>query len=470
MRAKWTMGLLAAVLLAGPLAAAAPARGAETEGLRLPDYRTETLPNGLTVILLRQDTVPLVTFEVWVRAGAVADPAGKSGLAALTAEALRKGAGGLDAAAFAEAVDGLGARFGTSVNRDRTRITMNLQSKDFDRGLALTADAVLRPAFAPDEVAKLAAQMSEGVAQAKDNPRYVLGDYFSAFLYGDHPYGNPTGGTETGLAAITAADVKSFYADRYGADRTLVTVSGDIDPDAALAAVRKAFGDMPAAQAAPVEVPAPAAPSGNRVLLVNKSDTPQTWFEIGGLGPAFDDPDYAAAEVVRTVFGGRFTSWLNTKLRIENGLTYGVRYSFDRGAVAGPAYIMSFTATETTKEALDLALAQLDRLHTEGIGEADLSSAKAYLKGQTPYDFETAADLASAVTALTFYGVDRSRVDDLFAHIDAVTPEDCNRVIGKYFSRENLTFATIGVKDKVGDLLGTYGTLTVRENGDPGFR
>ena len=464
-----TAARLSAVVVAAAILGGAPSVRAG-EDLRLPDYRVVKLDNGLSLQVVRQAAVPLVTFEVWIRAGAAADPAGKEGLAELTAETLRKGSGDLDAAAFAGAVDFLGADFGTSVDHDRTRVRLSLLAKDFDRGLELLADALLRPALDSGEIEKLSGQLADGVGQAKDNPRYVLGDYFDAFLYGDHPYGNPVGGTETSLRALGPDDVRAFYRGNYGANRALITVCGDLDPAAAEAAVRKAFASMPRATGPAPVIPDPTPPAANRVLLVNKADTPQTWFQIGSLGPAYDDPDYAAAELVRTIFGGRFTSWLNTKLRIESGLTYGARYRLDRRAEAGTAYMMSFTATEHTKEALDLALAQLDRLHEEGIGETDLSSAKAYVKGQTPYGYETAASVAYAVSELTFYGVDRSRVDDLFRRIDGVTPEDCRRVIDAYFRRDHLVFAAVGVRDSVAGVLESYGELKVRENSDPGFR
>ena len=439
------------------------------DGLKIPEYRTVTLDNGLTILLLEQPTVPLVSLELWADAGAWLDPTGKEGLAYLTSEALRKGAGDRNAQEFAEATDFLGAQFGTSTNTDRLRVTMNLRSGDLDAGLALFADASLRPQFDAAEIQKLAEQLGESVIQAKDNPRNVLGDYNAAFLYGAHPYANPVNGTETSLPTITADDVRGFYRDFVGADRAILAVAGDIQPDALEAKLREVFGAMPKAQAPLPALPDPKPSDSQRVLLVNKNDTPQTWFLIGGLGPAFDHDDYAAAEIVRTVFGGRFTSWLNTKLRVETGLTYGARYNFSPRRVAGPAGISTFTATETTKDAFDLALEQLERLHAEGIGAEDLASAKAYFKGQTPYDFETASNMANAIAELQFYGVDRSRLDTLFEQVDAVDEAACKAAIAKYFGKENLVITAIGVADEVRDILSAYGKLTERENSDPGF-
>jgi len=213
----------------------------------------------------------------------------------------------------------------------------------------------------------------------------------------------------------------------------------------------------------------PAAAKGRRVLLVHKPDTPQTWFVIGNTGPSFGDGDFAAVDLVRTIFGGRFTSWLNSELRIKSGLTYGARYNVQRMRDGGSASMSSFTATENTKAALDLALATLDRLHEQGIGEEELASAKAYLKGQTPYGYETAPQLASALCFLEFYGLDESYLSDMFSAIDAVNLDDCRRVVDKWFGRENLVFTCIGVAPEVEEILRNYGELTVRDNDEAGF-
>lgn len=211
-------------------------------------------------------------------------------------------------------------------------------------------------------------------------------------------------------------------------------------------------------------------PKAAGVLLVNKNDTPQTWFRIGSLGPSWSDlDDYAAVEIVRTVFGGRFTSWLNSALRIEAGLTYGAGYRMWRAGLSGEAYISTFTATATTAEAMDMALAQLKRLHEEGLSEADLASAKAYMKGQLPYDYETATAIAAALAEMKFHGISRAWVDDIFAEIDAVTLEDCRAAVDHWFVDQNLQITAVGVASEIQDTLANYGPVTVRENSDHGF-
>jgi predicted Zn-dependent peptidase len=464
MRASW---ILAAVSLwwCGPALA-----DTQATGLQMPEFETVGLDNGLTLMLMEHATVPLVSVEVWVDAGAIYDPDGKEGLANLTAEALRKGAGEKDATELAQALDFLGARFSSSVNSDRVRLRLELLAKDLPEGLSLLGDMLLRPTFDAKEMQKLAGQLAESVTSSKENPRFVLADYHRAHLFGDHPYGKPVEGTETSLPSLGRDDVAAFHRDHYGADRTLVAVVGDVDTAQVEQWMHEIFDTMPRARASRRELSPPEPPAHPSVTLVNKNDTPQTWFRIGSVGPAWDQPDYAATELVRTIFGGRFTSWLNTTLRIESGLTYGAGFQIARGRTRGSAAIATFTATENTRQAIDLALAQLDRLHDEGLSQADLASAKAYVKGQMPYDYETAEDLATVLCELRFYGRDRSFVDGLFEAIDAVDLKACRAAIDRWFTRENLVVTAIGKADEVKDVLDDYGPLTVRENDAPGFR
>jgi predicted Zn-dependent peptidase len=457
-------------LLIAVLIVLAGAPQAHSEGLNLPEIESFELENGIEVQLVRHPVVPIVAVEVWIGAGAIEDPAGQEGLAALTADAIRKGAGERDATEFAAAIDFLGARFATSVDAERTRVRIDLQSRDLANGLNLLADAILRPSFPEEQILKLRDQMAEEVVSDKENPRNVLAAYHRAHVFAGHPYGRPVGGTETSLPALSPQAVRDFHANHYRGGRTQITVAGDIDPSEVRQLVASHFETMPAAPDEPSALSTPVVPQAASVLLVNKSDTPQTWFRIGTTGPSWSDlDDYAATEIVRTVFGGRFTSWLNSALRIEAGLTYGAGFRMWRAGTGGEAAISTFTATETTRDAVDLALAQLDRLHEEGLSEQDLVSAKTYLRGQLPYEFETATAIAGRLAELKFRGVDRGHIDTLFDQIDAVTLDDCDAAIARWFRRDSLQITAIGVAGEVESILAGYGPVRIRENSDPGF-
>src|SRR5206468_729668 len=132
------------------LALAAPALGADD--LRLPPITRATFDNGLRVLIAEYHELPLVEFHLIVGAGAAQDPAGKEGLAALTAGTLTRGTGKLSADELARAIDGLGGRITATPGPDGTIVTAEFLSKDFRAGLDLLRQVLLDPAFARDEV------------------------------------------------------------------------------------------------------------------------------------------------------------------------------------------------------------------------------------------------------------------------------------------------------------------------------
>jgi zinc protease len=233
---------------------------------------------------------------------------------------------------------------------------------------------------------------------------------------------------------------------------------------------RERFGDMPAGEPALVTLPALEPTKGRRVLLVDKPDATQTYFRIGAIGFDRTNPDIPYVDVVNTVLGGRFTSWLNTELRVKRGLTYGVSSGFSRFRQPGDFKISSFTGNENTGQAIDLALEQLERLHTKGITQEELDSAKAYVLGQSPLRYETAGQVAATAAELEFYKLGADYLRNYYAKVADMTLEDVKRVVPKYFPREHLVFTLVGKAEVVAPMLNKYGDkVETKRVTDPGF-
>lgn len=458
---------LLATLLA--LAVALPA-AAQPASLSLPPYKTVVLPNGLTLLLMEQHEVPIVSLNVIVKAGATADPAGKEGVAAVTAALLRRGTATRSADQFAEDLDFIGGSFGAGATVDATVISAEFMKKDLTKGLDLVADALMRPAFTAEEVTKHVTQRVDGIKSAKERAAGVIGTYFNAYLFGAHPYGRPAGGTETSLASITRDDVAKFYGAFYAPGATLMAVVGDFATADMQRQLTALFGAWAAKSAAPIVVKDAPTVTGRKLLLVDKPDSTQTYFRIGNVGISRSNPDRVVIDIVNTLFGGRFTSMLNTELRIKSGLTYGAGSSFAEFKARGPFIINTYTANDTTERAIDLALDTLKRLHESGLTDDEIQSAKTYLKGQFPPEIETSNQLAAALAELAFHGLDRREIDTYYAKVDATTMADVKRVIAQYFPRENLVFVLIGKASEIESVAKKYAPVVDRKLiGTPGF-
>ena len=406
-----------------------------------------------------------------LRGGSLGDPPGKEGTAALLAELLQKGAGKRDAASFAEAIESVGGELAASAQTESLSVGASFLARDADLMVELVSDALLRPRFDTGEFAKARTLAIQSIAAAKDSdPRQLIDTYGDAWLFRGHPYGRPTEGSEQSLEAVGLEDLKAYYSAQLGGDRLIVAVVGDFRAsdmrrrlDAAFGGWRKAGAPAPAAVASPrIE--------GRRVLLVDKPGATQTYFWLANVGARRTDPARAAQTLVNTVFGGRFTSMLNTELRIKSGLSYGASSSFVRLREPGAFQIGSYTQTEKTVDAIDLALATLERLHADGVAADALDSSRSYVLGQFPPSIETNGQLASRLADMQFYGLDRRDVDEFAARVTAVDADAVKSAIGRDFPRSSdLAMVLIGDAAEIREAIRKYGPVTEMKITDPSF-
>ncbi|MBT1445242.1 insulinase family protein [Shewanella sp. JM162201] len=436
---------------------------------QLPAYETLTLDNGLTLYLMQQKEVPLITVNAVVRAGAVNDQL--PGISAMTAESLLLGAGGKSKRAIEDKVDFLGASLNVKAGKEGSYVSSKFMAKDTEQMLPLFADVLRRPDFDAAEFAKLKQREIGGLIQAKDSPRAVVGNYFAELVYGDHPYGNASGGNSDSIAALELSQVKGFYREFYQPGNTAIAVVGDFDVAEMKSKLSAAFADWQNhAKPQTVELKqALPAPTKARVLLVDKPDATETTFVIGGVGVTNNNPDAVGLTVVNTILGGRFTSWLNDELRVNAGLTYGARSGFVSFSESGLFQMSTFTKTETTEAAIDLALKTYGRLWQQGIDQATLDSAKAYVKGQFPPDFETSGQLAGLLTDMYLNGFDNSYINDFEKKVDSLTLAESQRLVNTYFPKDGLQFVLIGNAAKIAPLAAKYGEVTQISIKDVGF-
>lgn len=460
-----SIALIATFAFTGAIAA-----GASEPSVKLPDYQTVTLDNGAIVLLMPSKDVPLIAANIAVRGGSLADAASKEGTADLLGEMLSKGAGDRSALQFAQTVDGAGGSIGFGSSREAITANAQFLSKDSSLMLSLLADALLRPTMQAAEFDKLRKRAIDGIANAKDSdPRQLIGTYTGGWLFRGHPYGRSAGGDETSLATITLADLQAFRQQQMGGDRLIIAIAGDFDAKTVTAQVKQAFGGWAKAAGTLPQVEAKSRETGRRVLLVDKPGATQTYFAMANVGSKHGDPAEAAQDLVQTAFGGRFTSMLNTELRVKSGLTYGAHSSIERSSQPGAAVIASFTKTETTKAAIDLALVTLDRLHKDGLDAATIESAKRYVAGQYAPGLETAPQLAAQLVEMTMYGDSREVIDGYLGTTATATAAQIAEARTVFPDSKDLVIVAIGDASKIRDWMKAYGPLTEMKLTDPRF-
>ena len=455
--------VIALCLAAGP---------AWSQDITLPEFERVALDNGTVLLLAEKRDIPLIGLRAVVRGGASTDPPDRAGMAGLLASLLQKGAGGRDAAAFADAAANVGGRISASASAEAVSVSADFLSRDADLMIELVADMLLRPTLAEEEFVKERDRAIAMIQAAKgSNPATLMPAYTRGFLFGEHPYGNPVSGSEASLAEVGHDELREFYDTRFGGDRLVVAVAGDFETGPMKARLEAAFGAWAPAAAALPEIPAAARASGRRVLLVDKPGAAQTYFWIGNVGVALDYPRRAELRIANTLFGGRFTSMLMTALRVERGLTYSAYSVVEQLSAPGAVTIRSYTETSRTTEAIDLAIEQLGELHRRGVNDEMIASARNYIMGQFPPTLETASALAAMLAFLEQHGLDRSYIDAYGEALEAATPVSVHNTISDVFPlTENLVLVLIGDAAAIREDVKKYGPVTEIPITEPSFR
>jgi len=442
------------------------------QGITLPDIERIELENGAVLLLHEKHDVPLIGVQAIVRGGTVSDPEGMAGLSSLLAGLLQKGAGDRDSAQFAEAVAAVGGELSAAADLEGISISGEFMSRDAALMVELLADMLQRPELDADEMAKLRDRSINFIRAAKDtNLGALVPLYGAAFLFGEHAYGNPLEGSEESLARIRHRDLLGYYADHVGADRSVIAVVGDFEIAAMTELLTSAFAEWRKADAEPILIAPPAPEPGRRVLLVDKPGATQTYFWLAGPGVAVDYPQRAELNIANTVFGGRLTSMLNNALQLESGLTYGARSTLTRPSLPGSVAIYSFTKTESTIAAIDMAIDVLEKLFAEGVSGDLLDSAKNYILGQYAPRLETSAQLAGAASYLEHMGLDAAYINDYGPAITAADSETITAVINDVYPQpDELVFVLLGDAELIREDVARYGPVTEIAITDPRFR
>lgn len=410
------------------------------------EFRVEA-KDGLVVYIQEDHTLP--TFQLslsWV-GGSYFDPPGKEGLAGLTYALLRSGGTTrMTGDQIDERLEFLSARIGTSAGLYEGSASCWCLSRDTDEVLGLFADILLRPAFEEDKIRREREEALETLSHRYDSPASLLGARLPKLLYGDSPPGRTVTGAS--VTAITRDDLVAFHKSFVGANKAILTVSGDFDREEMLDKLTGLLAEFaPTGVTMPdrderLELPGAAAPA---TYLLNKAG-PQVHGQMCHLGIERHSPDFIPLRVLNYVLGGGgLSDRLARRVRADEGLTYSISSTVEAPYGRRGAMGVSFSCgANNAAYVVSLVREEIDRIRTEEVTDEELTIAKDAFLGtfpdafSTPYDvIANLAGLERAEVSLDFY----SRVRD---EIAAVTKADLLRVAREYWRPEALLVVLAG--------------------------
>jgi zinc protease len=384
-------------------------------------------PGGIEAWLVHERAVPLIAVEFAFVGGAVQDPPGKAGTAALTASLLDAGAGDLDSTAFSDRLERKAIQMNFSAQRDTIHGALRTLTENRDDAFELLRLAVTVPRFDAKDVEISRAQILSLLRRETTSPTDIASRRWWETAFEGHPYGRPVNGTSETVSAISIADLKS-YAHRVLARQNLkIAVVGDIDAETLKVLLDRSFGALP--EKPELYSIANVAPRGLGRRIEVSLDVPQTVVDFGGPGIARQDPDFMAAYLINHILGGGSTdSRLYQEVREKRGLAYSVSDSLvwlDHAAV-----MLGGTATRADRagETVDLIEKETRHFAEDGPTAGELVEAKRYLNSAFVLNLDSSTKIAALLVQLELDGFGTDYFSRRTAMIEAVTLDDARRV------------------------------------------
>ena len=421
--------------------------------LKFPQVQRATLANGTTVVLAQRHEIPVVQMRYQFPGGASLAPAAQAGIAGFTAGMLDEGAGGLDALAFADRAEALGARIGASADNDASSATLSVLKQNLDASVGLFADMLRRPRFEQSDIDRVRGQWIAGIKQEKVQPASMAGRVLPGLLYGaGHPYAQPSSGTEAAISALTRDDLRAFHAAQFRPEQATLLVVGDITLAELVPVLEKHFGDWKGAGTAVAvpAIPAVPVPAKPRVFLIDQPGAVQANIFAAQLVPSNTAPTTVAFDMANMVLGGDFTSRLNMNLREDKHWSYGARSG--AGGALGPRMWQASAPVQIDKTAEAVAEIQRELVAftsgKRGTSADELASMQKIQTLSLPGAYETASAVLSTLEGNALYARPDDYVFKRKAEIEALTPAQVDAA-AKTLDPNKLTWVIVGDLGKI---------------------
>jgi len=391
----------------------------------------EVLPNGLTLLVQRDDSAPAVAVVTHVRAGFFDEPDHWVGISHVLEHMFFKGTPTRGVGAIARETKAAGGYLNASTSYDGTSYFVVLPASQLGAAIAVQADALRHSLIDAGELKRELQVIIQEARRKQDSPDAVAHETLFEVMFDRHRIRRWRIGREPELAAFTRDDVAGYYHSRYVPSRTVVSVVGAIDVDEAVALLRRTYGDWPAADGAVDPSPAEPAHRGVRARTlrgdVSRAELVLGWHTVPPL-----HADAIALDMAAGLLSSGRGAWLYRLLR-EPGIVTGIGASNFTPTELGVFTIAADLEPAQLDRALEGIASAVARLAAEGPGALELERARTLMRSRWARRMESMEGRAAALASAESLG-GIHLLDDDFEQLAAVTADDVKRVAGRYLA------------------------------------
>lgn len=413
--------------------------------IKVPEYQQFALSNGLTVYLMEDHSLPLVNGTALIRTGSRLEPSDKVGLASLTGAVMRTGGTEKHSPAqLNEILEQRAASVETSISESAGSASFQALTEDTDLVMGLFAEVLRQPLFAQEQLDVVKTQVRGGIARRNDDPDDIAGREFAKLIYGqDSPYARTV--EYASLDNISRQDLVEFHKQYFHPNNTILGIVGDFESQKMRSLIEDKFGTWRRNfSLARVPLTPVTAANTKGVFIVNQPQLTQSSVMMGHLGGRFDNPDYAALDVMNGILNG-FGGRLLNEVRSRQGLAYSVYGLWSaRFDYPGMFILGGQTRSDATVQLIKSLQKEIQRLQAQLVTAQELAIAKESTLNSFVFNFQNPSQTLSRLMRYQYYGYPG---DFLFRYQKAVagtTQADVQRVARKYLQPDSLVTLVVG--------------------------
>ena len=417
-----------------------------------------TLSNGLRVVVTPMPTAQAAAISFFVGVGSRHEVPRTNGLSHFIEHMLFKGTERRPTAPeISEAIEGAGGALNAFTSREVTCYWNNLPYERVETGVEVLADMLLRSLLDPTELERERPVVQQEIRRSHDSPGSKASELLSTATWGDQPIGWPVAGTIDTVQGVTREDFLAHLAEYYTAANSVLSIAGNVDPDAVVALAEREFASM--ATGTPAVTP-PAEdgrpPLAEDYIAIEPREIEQTNIALAVHGIGRRDPDRFAIDIMNTALGRGMSSRLFKEVRERRGLAYSVGSGSTRYQDAGTVSISAGVTREQQEEALEVIVGELRRLVDEPMPAEELNRTKDYAAGSFRLSLETPMSFAQRWGAQLLHDGVLESADVTVEGLRAVTTEDVQRVATRLFGAPQFSLAVVGPsasRDRLDEIL-----------------
>ncbi len=426
-----------------------------------PASRKVSLANGMTLFLIEDHELPLISMKAMVRAGRIWEPNNQIGLAGLTGTVMRTGGTGRRSGKEIDLwLDQTATELSVNIGLDAGHLSLDLLKQFLDDGLMLLSDVLRQPIFEAEKLEIARSAALEVIRRKNDQPSALVGREWNKRVYGpQNPYGREA--TEQTLRAISRDDLVKFHQTYFVPQHTLMALSGDFDTEEMIRKITAIFSDWTPHPVTFPSIPPIEERRKQGGIFWAQKDISQTHIRLGHLSLKQDDPDYYALSVLDTILGsGGFSSRLFNDIRTQRGLAYAVG-SVLRAGHFEQGVLLSYAETrnQTAFQVVSAIVEHLRKLQNEYVSDEELERAKASFINTFIFSFADVAEIVGRRMALTYYGLPEDFLEQFRDRVAQVTREEIRAVAKRHLHPDRLVMFMAGDLRQIIEPFGVWGTI-----------